>query len=153
MKRSNSLSEAYQACINFALSKRRLSIERIADLMGLANHWSLYKWIANGSMPTKLIRPFETACGCTFVTEHLAASTGRHVLVSVPNGRHASPSDISALQEACTVACAAVIEFNRGGNRNAPAQTIAAINVAISRLATERGHVNTHAQPEFAFND
>lgn len=153
MKQPNSLSAAMQACVDFALIKHRRNLPRIADLMGLENCWSLYKWIANGGMPARLIRPFEEACGCCFVTAHIAASTQKHVLISVPNGRIATPSDINALQEACTAACAAVIQFYRGGNANAPAQTIAAINAAISRLATERGHVNAHNQPEFQFND
>jgi hypothetical protein len=150
VRRPNSLSDAMQLCVDEALAKRRLNVPRIADLMGLENPWSLYKWIANGAMPMRLIRPFETACGCTYVTAHIAASTGKHVLVAVPTGRIGTASDIQALQEACTTACAAVIQFYRGGEADA-AHTVASINAAIQRLACERGHVNTHAQPEFDY--
>ncbi len=135
------------------MSKHRMNIDRIADAMGLSQPWSLYKYIASGAMPCNLIRPFEAACRCNFVTAYLAASTGDHVLIKVPNGRRAGASDIAALQETCNLAVNAVIQFYRGKGGNDASGAIAAINTALGSLSHERGHIQQFNQPEFDFNE
>jgi len=129
-----------------------MSMERIADAMALGNPWSLYKWIASGSMPSNLIRPFEIACRANFVTQHLAASTGDHILVKVPTGRIAGPSDVALLQEACTAACSAVLLFLRGNGCNDANSCISSINHALQRLAHERAQIEKTHQPELEFD-
>lgn len=49
-----SLRHAMKLCVEYAKVKRNLSIERIADQMGIANHWTVYKWVGNGRIPTVL---------------------------------------------------------------------------------------------------
>lgn len=132
--------------------KFNMSMERISDHMGLGNPWSLYKHVAAGSLPANLIRPFENACRATFVTQHLAASTGNHILVKVPTGRVAGPSDVALLQEACTAACSAVLLFYRGKGDNDANGCIAAINHALQRLVHERGQIEKTNEPELEFD-
>lgn len=134
-----------ELCLKFALDTRNLSVERIADLMGLPSHWVIYKWINEGSIPARMIRPYEHACGCTYVTRYIAASA-HQLLVDLPSGRRARPSDIHALQEACTAAVGALLQFYDG--RAAAADTHAAITVALERLAAERCEVERYATPE-----
>ena len=59
----SSLRDALKACKDYALAKRNLSVERIAERMGLEDHWALYKWLSNGRMPAVSIHPYELACG------------------------------------------------------------------------------------------
>ncbi len=153
MKQPTCLSDAFKMCVDYALQKHRMNTDRIADAMGLSQPWSLYKYISHGSMPCNLIRPFELACKCNFVTAYLAASTGEHVLIKVPNGRRAGASDIAALQETCNLAVNAVIQFYRGKGGNDAAGAIAAINTALGSLSHERGHIQNHQQPEFNFHE
>ena len=61
--RPHSLRYALELCKEHARERRNLSVERIAELMGLADHWALYKWFQSGRIPANLIRPFEHVCG------------------------------------------------------------------------------------------
>lgn len=151
MKQPTCLSDAFKMCVDHALARHRMSVDRIADAMGLSQPWSLYKYIASGGMPSNLIRPFELACKCNYVTAFLASSTGDHVLIKVPNGRRAGASDIAALQETCNLAVNAVIQFYRGKGGNDAAGAIAAINTALGSLSHERGHIQHFTHPEFDF--
>jgi hypothetical protein len=147
------LSAAFQQCLDHALSKHRMSVDRVAAAMGLANPWSLYKWVAAGSMPMNLVRPFESACRCFAVTQFLAHSTGDHVLIKVPTGRRAGPSDSAALQAACADAVQAVVQFWRGGNANDPNGAMSKLDTAQVLLAHERQQIQKAVQPEFDFNE
>ena len=53
-ERANSMVHALRLCKEFAQDRKRLSVERIADCMGVS-HDSLYKWLANGRMPACLV--------------------------------------------------------------------------------------------------
>lgn len=142
---ATSLQEAVEACIEFARQNSNLSVERIADRMGLQSKWALYKWTESGSMPVRMVRAFEHACGADFVTRYLGASA--HLLViAMPNGRCAASADIHALQAACTDAVGALIEFTSG--KRSPEETMSALTLAMEALAIERGHVERHHQPE-----
>ncbi|MDO5940617.1 hypothetical protein [Burkholderia cepacia] len=66
--RPMSLRHALELCKDYAKERHNLSVERIAERMGLADHWTLYKWFQSGRMPLNLVRPFESACGIDFVT-------------------------------------------------------------------------------------
>jgi hypothetical protein len=146
--RPTSLQDAIEACVEFARDKHQMSIERIADAMGLASKWTLYKYIESASIPARLIRPFETACRCSFVTAHLAASA-RKLLIDFPTGRKAEPADINAVQTACNGAVNALIQF-ADGSRDAvsAALTLSAVTHAIETLARERAEVERFSQPE-----
>jgi hypothetical protein len=140
-----SLSDAIEACLEYAREKHNRSVDRIADLMGLPSKWVVYKWVESGAMPVRLVPAFEHAAGCTFVTAWLAGAAHRF-LIEIPTGRDRSASDVHALQEACNAAVGAVLAFH-GGTADA-AQTLGALTAAIESLAFERANVERHHQPE-----
>jgi hypothetical protein len=143
--RPTSLQEAIEACVEYGRDRHQMSIDRIAEEIGLPSKWALYKWIEAASLPARLIRPFESACRCTFITQHLAASA-RKLLVDIPTGRKATSGDIHVVQDACNEAVGALLGFASG--KNDAADTIAAITTAMERLARERAEVERHTQPE-----
>lgn|SRR5438445_3858667 len=142
-----SLQDAIEACVELARERHQMSIDRIADEMGLPSKWTLYKYIESAGIPARLIRPFEAACRCTFITQHLAASA-RKLLIDIPTGRKVGPSDIQAVQAACTAAIGALLDFSIG--KSNAVITVAQVTEAIERLARERAEVERHAQPELA---
>ncbi|WP_349591078.1 DNA adenine methylase [Vogesella oryzagri] len=66
--RPASLSEAMELCIEFAAERRR-PIKVLADLMGVETK-TLYRWLAETSMPLNRIRQFESFCGIDLVSEY-----------------------------------------------------------------------------------
>ncbi|MDP2549473.1 hypothetical protein Q8W24_16710, partial [Oceanobacter sp. 4_MG-2023] len=62
-----SLKHAMELCVDHAKAVKNLSVERIADLIGITSHYTLYKWLDEARMPALMIRPFEHACGVSFV--------------------------------------------------------------------------------------
>lgn len=143
--RANSIPQAMELCLTYARETANLSVERVADRMGLASHWVVYKWMQEGSIPARMIRPYEHACGCDYVTRYIAASAHK-LLIDLPTGRHAEPGDIQAVQEACTAAVGALIAFHAG--RSDAADTHTALTVALERLAAERAEVERYHAPE-----
>lgn len=146
--RPTSLRHALELCKDHARERRNLSVERIADEMGITDHWSLYKWIQSGRFPANLIRPYENVCGIDFATRWLVASAGR-LMVGIPTGRSASAADIQTLQAVLNDAVGALIGFY-ASHANAD-ETLGAIQAALETLAAHRGNVVKHAQPELDF--
>lgn len=138
------LQEAVEGCLGYALDKHRRTVDRIADLVG-ESKWTVYKWVQSGGIPAKKIAGFEHACGAHYVTRYLASSA-RKLLVDIPTGRLAAPSDVAALQSSCTAAIAALIDFAAG--RSSAANTHASLTAAMTALAFERAQVERHDQPE-----
>ena len=145
-----SLRNALELCKDFAKERHNLSVERIAESMGLTDHWTVYKWIQSGRIPANMIRPYETACGIDYVTRWLAASSGR-LLIDIPTGRKADAADMQALQELLNTAVGQLLQFY-GGKAEA-GDTLAAIQQAMEGLAWHRGNVQKHAQPELDFEE
>lgn len=145
-----SLRHALELCKDFAKERHNLSVERIAESMGLTDHWTVYKWIQSGRIPANMIRPYETACGIDYVTRWLAASSGR-LLIDIPTGRKADAADMQALQELLNTAVGQLLQFY-GGKAEA-GDTLAAIQQAMEGLAWHRGNVQKHAQPELDFEE
>ena len=145
-----SLRNALELCKDFAKERHNLSVERIAESMGLTDHWTVYKWIQTGRIPANMIRPYETACGIDYVTRWLAASSGR-LLIDIPTGRKADAADMQALQELLNTAVGQLLQFY-GGKAEA-GDTLAAIQQAMEGLAWHRGNVQKHAQPELDFEE
>ena len=54
--RASSLRDAMRACKDYALERRKLSVSRIAELMGDVTEDSLYGWLSKGRMPVALVR-------------------------------------------------------------------------------------------------
>ncbi|MHA6913023.1 hypothetical protein ACQUJO_07795 [Ralstonia pseudosolanacearum] len=148
--RPTSLRHALELCKDYAKERHNLSVERISESMGLADHWTLYKWFQNGRMPVNLVRPFESACGIDFVTRWQTASAGK-LLIDTPTGRQADATDMQSLQELLNTAVGQLLQFY-GGKAEA-ADTLAAIQQAMEGLAWHRGNVEKHSQPEFDFQE
>ncbi|SFB28272.1 hypothetical protein SAMN05216248_10451 [Pseudomonas simiae] len=76
-----SLRHGLELCKDFAKEAHNMSVERIAVEMGVTDQWTVYKWLQTGRMPANMIRPYERACGCDYVTRWIAASAGRLTIV------------------------------------------------------------------------
>lgn len=140
-----SIRHAMETCIRFAREEKNLSVEQIAELMGEASHFTLYKWIESGRMPAIKIRPFEHACGCFFVTCFLAHSANK-LVVEMPTGRkpgHLALSDLSIFTHS-TIAM--LIGFYEGSQDQA--DVIHALTSLLEDIAHQRGNVEKHQQPE-----
>lgn len=140
-----SLQDAIEACVDYARERHNRSVDQLADDMGIASKWTLYKWIEAAAIPVRSIRPFELACGCTFVTQHLAASA-RKLLIDLPTGRRPNASDVHAVQDACNRAVGSLLDFSAG--RVEADEAITCLNHAIEHLARERAEAERHTQPE-----
>jgi len=146
--RPNSLVEALRLCKEFAQERANLSVERIADRMGVT-HDSLYKWLATGRLPAILIPAYELACGCHFASDWLAASAGRMV-IELPTGRRAGQTDMVELNSGFAAALQLLTDFyaNPGSD---PAETVIALSSHMEQVAWHRANVARHAEPELEF--
>lgn len=148
--RPRDLRHAMELCLEHARDVRRMTVDRVADHMGLASKWTLYKWLESGRLPAVLIRPFEAACGATYVTQYVATSAGK-LLIDIPNGRRSQPRDINALQVSFTEAVSALLMF-ADGDAEAEA-TIAALTNTLEQLAWQRANVERSLDPELDLFD
>lgn len=146
----SSLRHALELCKDFARERHNLSVERIAEQMGLTDHWTLYKWFQNGRIPLNLVPPFEKACGINYASKWLAASTG-NLLIEMPTGRKTTPTDMQALQELLNTAVGQLLQFY-GGKAEAE-ETVGTIQQAMEGLAWHRGTVQKTLEPEFDFQE
>lgn len=146
----HSLRHAMELCKDYARERHNLSVERVAERMGLADHWTLYKWFQNGRMPVNLVPAFEAACGIDFVTRWQASSAGR-LLIAIPTGRYATAEDMQVLQEVMHTAAGHLLRFY-GGKAEA-SDALAAIQQAMEGLAWHRGNIEKHGQPELDFEE
>lgn len=145
-----SLRHALELCKDYAKDKRNLSVERIAERMGEADHWTLYKWLQNGRMPAVLIPAYESACGIDFVTRWLANASGS-LMIAIPTGRKLKPSDVAELQNTLHNAVGNLMSFYAGDKEIE--QTLAAITQGMESLAWHRGNVEQHNQPQLELGD
>lgn len=140
-----SLQQALEACLDHARIKHRQSIDRIAADMGLANHWNLYKWVESGRLPAVLIRPFELACRCNYVTR-LLAHASHHLVIDIPTGKLPAAGDLQTVQAAANDAMSALIGFAAG--KVGSLAVIDAVTTAMEHLAHQRENAKHAAQPE-----
>ncbi len=145
--RARSLLEAMELCLEYAREKHNRSIDRVCDLMGEHSTSTVYKWLATGRLPAIQIRPFEHACGATFVSEYLAASA--HLLaVRMPTGKAADETDVMELQAGFSEAVAILIRFYKG-DADADA-TLAALDHTMNAVAWHRANVERSSEPELS---
>lgn len=140
-----SISHAIELCVEHAKERHNRSVDRIADLMGVASKYTLYKWIESGKLPTILIRPFEHACGCDFVTRYLAHSAAK-LVIDIPVGRCTDAEDLQRLTGTCNAAVCVLIDFYKG--KTSCDEASSALMIAMEDLAWHRVNVQKHAQPE-----
>lgn len=139
-----SLTEALRLCKDHAREAKRLSVERIAELMGVTAD-ALYKWLSTGRMPANLIPAYEHVCGCDYVSRYLAIAAG-NIVLRMPTGRAVKPLDVASLQGVLTEAVSAIIGF-AAREIDAPA-ALARIEDGLAGLAWHHGNIERHQQPE-----
>ncbi|WOI46995.1 hypothetical protein [Acidovorax sp. BLS4] len=144
--RANSLVHALRLCKEFAQERRNLSVERIADRMGVT-HDSLYKWLGTGRMPAILVPAYELACGCHYVTDWYAAAAGR-LSIPMPTGRNAGQADLLAVNSSCAAALQLLTAFYADPAAANPAATLDALRTHLEQVAFHHHNVARYAAPE-----
>ena len=140
-----SLRQALELCVQYAKDKNNKSVERIAEEMGEANHWTLYKWLESGRIPAVCIRPFEIACGVNFVTTYLAHSAN-YLALDIPTGRQPAHREISGLNYFMSQTIQQLYEY--GDGIKAASDVIETITQLMEDLAHQRGNLEKERQPE-----
>ncbi|HEX5278155.1 MAG TPA: hypothetical protein VFW42_10855 [Fluviicoccus sp.] len=141
-----SARQALELCKEHARETRNLSVERIAERMGLPDHFTLYKWLQTGRIPLVMVPAYEQVCGIDLVTRWMASAADK-ILITVPTGRKTTAQDVLQLQEVLNKATGAIISFHNGNST--AEETIAAIQTGLEGLAWHRGNVSQHHAPQF----
>lgn len=139
--------EAMRLCKDYAKEKRNLSVERIADRMGVSAD-NLYAWLGTGKMHLSLVQAYEHICGCHFISDHLAHAQGK-LAVKIPSGRAMQDTDLLAMHKSFSQAMSLLADFYDG--KSDVAATLNAITAHMETAAWHRGNVQKHLQPEFDF--
>jgi hypothetical protein len=148
--RPTSLIEALRLCKDYAADKSNLSVERIADRMGVT-HDSLYKWLATGRLPAIQLPAFEHVCGCHFASEWLAVTAGK-LVIPMPAGRTAHESDMVQLNSGFAQALQLLTDFYAAPTSADPAEVLAALRQHLQQVAWHHANVGQHANPELDFS-
>jgi len=141
--RPTDLKSAFRLCKDYAIAKKRLSVPRIAELMGESED-SLYKWLSNGRMPAALIPAYEHVCGIHYVSEYLAGANGS-IVIKIPKGKKADESNINDLQLAFGKAMERLIQFYRG--EADLIETKDALTNILKGIVFHRENITHHEQP------
>lgn len=139
-----SLPEALRLCKDHARARKNLSVERIAELMGVTADL-LYKWLGTGRMPAAVLPGFEHICGAHHASRYLAISGGG-LVIDIPHGRAVKPIDVHALQALLNDATGAILAFADG--QLSAAQALAMIEDGMAGLAWHHENIGKAAQPE-----
>lgn len=140
-----SLRHALELCKDHARERLNRSVEQLAELMGMTDHWTLYKWLESGRMPVVMLRPYQAACGIDFVTRWIAGSAGK-LLIDIPTGRHLQAADITDLHGAFADATKLLTDFYAG--RADQAETLEALTHHMQQVAWHHGNVGAHTNPQ-----
>lgn len=139
-----SLLEAMRLCKDHAREKRSLSVERIAELMGVTPD-ALYKWLGTGRMPANLIPAYEHVCGINYVSRYLAVSAGK-LVIDMPTGRAVQPCDTQELQTILNSAVGAILKFATG--KVEAQEALAEIQAGMGCLGWHHHNITNSQQPE-----
>jgi hypothetical protein len=145
-----SLRDAMDKCLDYARETHNRSVDTVADLMGLPSKWTLYKWIEAGSMPVRMVKAFEHACGVDFLSRWLAMS-GDKLVIDIPRGRHVGPDAMHTLQVTLNDTVGALLDFY--ADKIGVEQTTAMLQTAMEQLAWHKINVEKAHQPELPFDD
>ena len=146
--RSTSLTSAIRDCKDFALDVHGRSVAHLADLSGQTED-SIYKWMSSGRLPAIVIKPYELACGCSFITDFLAAS-GDRLVIDMPKGRTPSTTDLVEMHTTFSQAFQLLSDFYSG--KADAEQTQAAIKLHLEQFAWHHRNVGIHANPQLEFD-
>jgi hypothetical protein len=143
-RRANSISDAVQLSLDFALRKHNRGTKRIAELMGVKID-TLYKWFSRDGMPINMLGAFENACGTMYVTEYLCAQA--HLLaVEMPTGRKLTQTTVLELQKSFTDTTGLLIGFHSTGQDGA--ETALALTGLMGEIGWHRANVERCTQPD-----
>lgn len=145
--RPTSLSEAMELCVEYATEVHRRPIKVLADLMGVEVK-TLYRWLAETSMPLNKIRQFETFCGVAYISEYLCLAHGDKIVISIPAGKKAGITDLAEVQSCFAQAILLLARFYQNGE--ALEDTVSALTTSLTQLAYQRSNVMKAASPELA---
>ncbi len=145
--RPHSLVHALRLCKEFALERKNLSVELIANRIGVS-HDSLYKWLATGRMPAVLLPAYELACGCHYATTWLAMSAGK-LVIEQPKGKRSTPGDLVEFNTGFAEALQLLGDFHSG--KTDADRTLHALERHLEQAAWHHANVATNATPELDF--
>lgn len=140
-----SLRHSMELCLDYGRDKKNLSVDRVADLMGIPSKWTLYKYLESGKMPANLIRPFEHATGATFITQYIGSSAQK-LLIDIPSGKSTGDDGLLDLQCSLNESVRLLTLFYRG--QVDAAEVLSGITDAMQELAGHRENVRKHGEPE-----
>lgn len=143
--------DAMDLCLKFAKERHNRSVDSVAVAMGDLNKWTLYKYIEEGSLPLRLVRPFEMACGIDFVSRWLVMSGGNKMVVDIPVGRECSAEDMNDFQAVLHTMVGELIRLY--GGKGDVASATAAIQTALESVAWHKANVQKFVQPELPFDE
>lgn len=143
------LKDALDWCVRYAKANRHLSVEGIADIMGV-NHWTLYKWIGEADLPLRLLKNFEHACGIDYASRWLVESNGK-IIIDMPRGKQCGTQDVQVLQSATHAMVGEVMRFY--ADLTDVDATLAAIQTALEQTSWHKGNVQKYRQPELPFDE
>lgn len=136
--------EAMRLCKDFAKERHNLSVERIADKMGVSADL-LYKWLSNGQMHLSLVQSYEAICGIHFVSDHLSYARGL-LLVPMPTGRDLYDEDMLQMHQSFAAAMTLLADFYAGRADLGATQDM--LTKHMEQTAWHRTNAAQHAQPE-----
>ena len=142
--------EALLSNLGRALEKRQLSVARIAELMGDVTEETLYGWLSKGRMPAVLIPTFEMVCGAYFVSEWLAASSGRMV-IAMPKGHKASQAELMQITTDCSNAMTQLAAFYADPSKVDTAALMELLQRHLEQVAFQHHNVGQYIAPELEF--
>lgn len=143
-RRPGNMQEAVRLCLDYALHKHNRSVVRVGELIGVSE-WVIYKWMSEGSVPSRRIRPFEFACDATFITGYIAASAQK-LLIDIPSGGAPGQEDLLDLQNLVNSSVGLLTAFYRG--EADASDVLEGVTAAMEELAGHRENVRKHAMPE-----
>jgi hypothetical protein len=141
---ATSLVTAFEQDKVAAIRRRRMSVERLAEIAGISPAL-LYKRLEEASMPANALAGWFHATGGTAVIRYLAIQAGG-VFVPVPTGRLTAPADIQALQSVLHDSVGVLLDFMSG--RADKVEAFSALTASLEALAAEREQVAKSDQPE-----
>lgn len=141
-----SLRAAFEMDKALAL-KRRLSIERLAELLGTTPA-TLYKWIEAETMPARVLIGWQHLTGGHNVVRYLASREGA-VVITIPSGRRPDADDVHILQATLNGAIGALLDYMAG--RSDRDTTLGKLGTGLESLAWHRTNVEKGNQPELEF--
>ncbi|WP_300435547.1 hypothetical protein [Zoogloea sp.] len=127
-----------------ALKHRRLSIERLAELMSTTPA-TLYKWIEAETMPAKAVLAWQHLTGSINVVRYLAAAEAA-VVIAIPTGRATTAEDVHVLQATLHGATGALLDYMAGQMDRET--TLGKLGAGLESLAWHRENVRKGEQPE-----